>query len=155
MKIIKLTKGCETIVDDEDYVLINSFKWHVCAGYASRYLPSKPGHKRQRISVHAMLLKAVRPLEIDHINRDRLDNRKANLRIVTRSENMKNKDRSLYTRSKLFRGTVYKSGGRYSKTKRKTVFRWRFVIYFQRKAHWKTFKTKTEALAYKRNYKIN
>lgn len=43
---------------------------------------------------HRIIWKMVtggEPGEIDHINRDKLDNRMANLREVTRSENMKNK----------------------------------------------------------------
>lgn len=34
MKIIALTNGCKTIVDDEDYDYLSKEKWYFCNGYA-------------------------------------------------------------------------------------------------------------------------
>lgn len=44
--------------------------------------------------MHRFIMGDKPGLVIDHINRDKLDNRRENLRHVTRSENAKNVDRS-------------------------------------------------------------
>lgn len=40
--------------------------------------------------MHRVILPPSPGLEIDHINGDKLDNRRSNLRVVTHAENMKN-----------------------------------------------------------------
>lgn len=56
------------------------------------YLVYKVGHKHY--SVHQLIMgKAPKGFCIDHINRNKLDNRRKNLRFVTYSENSINSDR--------------------------------------------------------------
>lgn len=82
MKIIKLTKGYKTIVDDEDFEFLNQWKWHISArGYAVR----KPNNKN--IFMHRLLNKTPLNMQTDHINNNKLDNRKCNLRTVTNQQN--------------------------------------------------------------------
>ncbi len=94
MKKIILTQGYEAIVDDEDYELLNSFKWSVtnCKGkkkYAKRNEPRGNG-KRKAVLMHRQILGF--PLsQTDHINGNGLDNRKSNLRLVSQSENQRNR----------------------------------------------------------------
>jgi len=93
MKIIKLTKGKETIVDNEDFNYLNQWKWHITSGgyaYRREYLG---GGQRDfnNIYIHRLLLKNPIGFQTDHINGNRLDNRKENLRIVTASQNQMNK----------------------------------------------------------------
>lgn len=72
-------------IDAEDYEDLSQFKWHITnLGYVRRTF--KGGGEY----LHRRLLMAEKGQEIDHINRNKLDNRKANLRICTRSENMQN-----------------------------------------------------------------
>lgn len=65
------------------------------------------GHTKERKSIrmHSMVMgKPPEGLEIDHINRDKLDNRRSNLRFVTPKENMANvlfKNRNSSLRMKL------------------------------------------------------
>lgn len=86
MKTIHLTKGYETIVDDELFDYLNQWKWHYNSGYAERkaYREGKQHH----IPMHRVVLGANQT--VDHKNGDKLDNRKANLRTVTRSQNAMN-----------------------------------------------------------------
>lgn len=82
-----------TTVDDADYAATAAHRWHRDArGYARRYEMAPDGRKIV-VLVHRVLL-GLEPgdgLEADHINRDRLDNRRANLRVATRAENVLNR----------------------------------------------------------------
>ena len=80
MAEIKLTKGKVTIIDDEDFDYLNQWKWYYNSGYAVRGFP-------KRILMHRLINKTPIYLETDHINRNKLDNRKSNLRNVTSQEN--------------------------------------------------------------------
>ena len=90
MKKIKLTQGKVSLVDNSDYEYVNQFKWHYHhAGYANRnYLVNG---KTKHDSIHRMLMNPPRGMHTDHINRNPLDNRRNNLRIVTNSINQYNR----------------------------------------------------------------
>lgn len=86
MKTIPLTKGRFTLIDDEDFVLISINKWHLTAsGYAGRAIVFNG--KQKVLMLHRYLNKTPDGKQTDHINRNKLDNRKANLRTVTNAEN--------------------------------------------------------------------
>lgn len=83
-------------IDKEDIDKINVYKWHlhcrnkdnrldVCTNTYGSY------KDRKYISLPRYLLNPPKDLVIDHINRNTLDNRKDNLRIVTIFENNLNK----------------------------------------------------------------
>ena len=82
MKIIKLTKGQEALVDDGDFWLLRIFKWHCGRGYAAN---SDLG------LMHRFLMKDPVGLMVDHIDGNRLNNQRANLRIVTAQQNQSNR----------------------------------------------------------------
>lgn len=79
-----LAKGKEAIVDDEDFEKVNQYKWHSDGRYAIRYLDARVGSS---IRLHRFIMNARKGQQIDHINRNPLDNRKENLRFCTSSEN--------------------------------------------------------------------
>jgi hypothetical protein len=82
MKKIFLTKGMFTLVDDGDFDYLNQWKWHLSAkGYAVR----KP--KNKAIFMHRLLNRTPLHMQTDHINDNKLDNRKENLRSVTNQQN--------------------------------------------------------------------
>ena len=89
MKEIKLlnNKGI-TFIDDEDYKKVSKYKWGLSGkGYVSKSI--KIGEKWHSLYLHRFLLNTLN--EIDHIDRNPLNNQKENLRIVTRSQNNMNK----------------------------------------------------------------
>ena len=103
-KEIQLTRGQKTIVDDEDYEYLMQWKWHCNdGGYAVRRTPKGPV---QAVRMHRQLLNAPDGLEVDHINGNRLDNRRCNLRLVTRSQNQINRARPIDSKSK-YKGVSY------------------------------------------------
>jgi hypothetical protein len=89
MKEIKLTKGKVTIVDDEDYEYLSQWKWQFNVGYASR--SSSVRGKSCKIYMHRIIAHTPMDKETDHINRDKLDNRRKNLRICSSAVNERNK----------------------------------------------------------------
>jgi hypothetical protein len=72
----------EAIIDADDIERVAEHKWHLSHGYVQ----SSPGPG----SLHRFVMNAKRDQIIDHINRNPLDNRKANLRVATRSINVHN-----------------------------------------------------------------
>ena len=73
--------------DLEDYELIKDYCWHISKGYVMT-LDRTTG---KRILLHRLVMHPEKDEVVDHINRDKLDNRKANLRVCTSSDNAKNR----------------------------------------------------------------
>lgn len=91
VKHIKLSQSKNAIVDDSLFERLNRWKWYCSSyGYATKTIRLTNG-KQKRIMMHRFILKAQHEEEVDHINGDRLDNRLCNLRIVTHSQNQRNK----------------------------------------------------------------
>lgn len=73
------------LVDDENYEMLNQFTWWTNRrGYAC----NNNGFMHRLIME---LTKNDKGLYVDHINRNKLDNRKENLRIVTHAQNVCNR----------------------------------------------------------------
>lgn len=92
MKEITLTRGKVALVEDEDFERFNQFKWYFGLNYAVRNSSLKNG-KRKKIFMHREILGEPSGLEVDHINGDRLDNRRGNLRACSHAQNQKNMTR--------------------------------------------------------------
>ena len=95
MREIALTKGYVTIVDDEDYERLIKHKWYVHKNrytfYAARHLVIDGKYPLVRMHREIMGLRYNDGQQIDHINRNGLDNRKCNLRIATPTINALNR----------------------------------------------------------------
>lgn len=91
MPIIKLNDGSDVLVDAADYASLAKYKWvkmqrpHRKAVYAARGINTPKG--RRCILMHREIIGALPGQEVDHINGNGLDNRRANLRFVTSSQN--------------------------------------------------------------------
>jgi hypothetical protein len=89
MKEIPLTRGAIAIVDDDMFEYLNQFNWHLnTEGYAQREIWNKGN--RIKVRMHREILGTPVGMDTDHINNNRLDNRRENLRVCTRSENLQN-----------------------------------------------------------------
>ena len=101
MKTIPLNgkrgEGKYMIVDDDDYDFLSQFSWSYSRkGYAQAYIPVKWKHKYtcgKAIQAQRMILwdKLSNGLYADHINRNKLDNRKENLRVCNINESNRNR----------------------------------------------------------------
>lgn len=93
MKEIPLIRGKFSIVDDEDYDELMQWKWgslrrgNTC--YARRTTRGVLGNK-QTIYMHTIVIRTPIGMDTDHINGNGLDNRRCNLRAVSRRGNMQN-----------------------------------------------------------------
>jgi hypothetical protein len=76
------------MVDDEDYEFLSKFNWQV-----DKYNTVQT-HKTDKINntlIHRLIMNPPNGVEIDHIDGNRLNNRKSNLRFATSSQNKINR----------------------------------------------------------------
>ncbi len=109
MRTIKLSNSDNLVLcDDEDYETLSEISWSLSnCGYAQ-------GNGRQWgrrcITMHRALMNAKKGQEVDHLNRNKLDNRRENLRFCTRSENIQNRHLDPSPRHDRERGYNYQHG---------------------------------------------
>ena len=90
---IPLSQGLVALVDDEDIERVLALGvWSAFrVGHTAYAQHAMRENGRQRnVLLHRVVLDAQPGQEIDHINGNGLDNQKANLRLVSRSQNMAN-----------------------------------------------------------------
>lgn len=109
MKEVILTNGMISLVDDEDFGMINKFRWYVdSSGYAVKTI------NKDRDRMHRIIMEKPVGLIIDHINGNKLDNRKENLRLCSNKENIRNSpikkhNKSGYKGVTLFQGKYWRA----------------------------------------------
>lgn len=101
------------LVDDEDYEGLTAWRWsHFNSTYASRGETRKTNGKVTWSRTHLMHrqvlgLKHGDRQEGDHINGNGLDNRRSNLRVVTKAQNAENQQRKRKGTSSKYRGVCW------------------------------------------------
>jgi hypothetical protein len=90
---VPLSQGLHAIIDAEDAEFIGQWNWSAKRGtntfYAVRTITISP-EKQKVLRMHRIIIDAKEGLEVDHINRNGIDNRRSNLRLVTHQENAYN-----------------------------------------------------------------
>jgi len=95
MKSIPLTgrhgAGKFAIVDDSDYDSLIQWRWKLSGhGYAERSTYVKGRKNRVLLRMHRYIMDAAPGQEVDHIDRNKLNNCRSNLRFCTHKENCQN-----------------------------------------------------------------
>jgi hypothetical protein len=129
-----------TKVDQADYERLRGYEWLAKKGknsfYARRRVSTGKAGKETLVYMHQMVIKVPDGMVVDHINHDGMDNRKANLRAASYSQNLCHRKK--------------RSGTMYSKYKgvhwRKLHKKWIARITFEKKTiHLGYFRSEIEA----------
>lgn len=89
-------------VDDEDFEYLSQWKWRIVSGYGARnerYTDSSGKRRRRTLHLHRVINETPDGFFTDHVNGNKLDNRKCNLRTVTPKQNQQNKKTSSHSTS--------------------------------------------------------
>lgn len=91
MPEIQLTRGYVAIVDECDFENLSQYKWYPRITRNGRivYARSRDLITKMPIDMHRLIM-GFPPCEIDHKNRNGLDNRRCNLRLASRVQNLIN-----------------------------------------------------------------
>ena len=102
IRLIPLTRGLNAIVDADDYERLtqrNWYAWPLRKGKAYYAMRKHSDNINKIVPLHRDVIHCPDELQVDHINRNTLDNRKANLRIVDRFQNARNRSRNSNNKS--------------------------------------------------------
>ena len=106
--IMTFPNGTELLFDTDDYGRVSAHTWHRTGRwYAGAYID----HKYVRF--HRFLMNAPSYLQVDHINLDKFDNRRSNLRFATHKENKRNSGLQSNNTSGCKGARYYKARGKY------------------------------------------
>lgn len=132
MKLVKVGKTNEALVDDEDFPVVSRYRWFLRIDKKCKYAFAIiwVAGRETRVLMHRLIM-GMRSKQIDHANRNGLDNQKSNLRWCTPQQNCFNR--------------TYKSKNRFKGVTKKRD-RWRAQAMLNRKqVHIGTFDTEIEA----------
>ena len=121
MKLLQLSLNYNAIVDDNMHEFLSQFKWYANKVIASKkknsFYPSrsmKLGCRWKIIFLHHVIAgHPMKGFHVDHINRNTLDNRRENLRVVSVQENLRNSSKSSRNKSGFKGVSLDKATGKY------------------------------------------
>jgi hypothetical protein len=83
--LIHIRGGAVAVVDAAEYERLSTIKWSLAGSSTRKYASSRAGY------MHRLVIGASPGEFVDHVNGDPLDNRLANLRLCTQSQNHANR----------------------------------------------------------------
>jgi len=95
------------LVDDEDFVELNEFKWYALKMRNNYYaVRSEYTFPRKTILMHRVILKADPTRQVDHKDHNGLNNQRENIRLCSSAQNQMNQRRQNNTSSQ-FKGVYW------------------------------------------------
>jgi len=103
-------------VDPANYQRLRGYEWLARKGknsfYARRHVAGSKGKKETLIYMHQEIIDVPEGMVVDHINHDGMDNRRANLRAATYSQNLCNRKKRSGAKSSKYKGVSWKKKNR-------------------------------------------
>jgi AP2 domain. len=87
---VELTQQQWSIIDSSDVGMISDFRWCATRHNELSHFYAMSESFGKRIFMHRLISNPPDGMDVDHINRNALDNRRCNLRHATRSQNLAN-----------------------------------------------------------------
>jgi hypothetical protein len=107
--------GLVALIDEADLPLVEAHDWYATSNQrtSSTWYAIGGGGRSTRAYMHRLLLGLEGPLVVDHISGNGLDNRRANLRVATRSQNLANQGipRTKRPKASRFKGVTWHERG--------------------------------------------
>lgn len=93
-KIIRFPSGGYTLVDSDLYGFLSEFSWYLHKSRGGVY--ARATTRGEKVFMHRLIVSVVakidiRGYQVDHYNRNTLDNRLSNLSLVTPEQNVANR----------------------------------------------------------------
>lgn len=117
-RLLLVNSDLFAIVDDEDFEHLSRYKWKADVG--KNWVRAYTHIGVKWTGMHRLILKPPEGMVVDHINGNSLDNRRCNLRVCTRSQNLLNRGRNKNNKSG-YKGVVFHPFG-------KRIRRWKAQI---------------------------
>lgn len=102
---LPLSQGKVAVIDFDDFERVRGLKW--CAQKMGRRFYAIRGQSKKIIKLHRVITNCPPERVVNHINGDGLDNRRENLQICTRQQNMFAHQRKRKDASSTYRGVCW------------------------------------------------
>lgn len=94
MAFITLANGGQAVIDDQAFDLVNRYRWcETSRGYVATSL--WVDGKKPILFMHRLVMDSPAGMHVDHINHNKLDNRRSNLRTCTNMQNQWNSSKHI------------------------------------------------------------
>jgi len=107
VKEINITQGKKVLVSNEDFLKVSQFNWAYSAstGYAVRKGRKKLKEPRT-VHMHRFIMDVPPGIQVDHINGNKLDNRRSNLRLASVQKNAFNRKKPKVKCTSQYKGVL-------------------------------------------------
>jgi len=100
VRLIPLGDGFYAYVDAADYEWLSQWKWYICSGYPART------ENRKLVFMHRQIMHPPKGKIVDHMDGNKANNCRCNLRVCSPLENQQNKRKRVGSASR-YKGVFY------------------------------------------------